>query len=61
MMVQSGGRLRYHSTMQIGLTTAKSVELSYYQTKDRRPRVDDIAVSLDEQSLKNNCATIPLI
>ena len=60
-MVQSSGRLGYHSTMQIGLTTAESVKLSYYQTKDRRPRVDDMAVPLDEQLLKNNCATTPLI
>ena len=35
--------------IMIGLTTAQSVKPSYYQTRGRRPRVDDMAVSHDEQ------------
>ena len=33
----------------IGLTTAKSVKPSYYQTRGRKPQVGDMAVSHDEQ------------
>ena len=35
----------------IGLTTAQSVKPSYYQTRGRRPRVDDMTVSHDVQLL----------
>ena len=39
----------YRRLIMIGLTTAQSVKPSYYQTRGRRPRVDDMAVSHDEQ------------
>ena len=40
-----------HSSAMIGLATSKSVKPSYYLTRGRRPRVDDMVVSHDEQLL----------
>ena len=42
----------FRCAILIGLTTAQSLKPSYYHTGGRRPRVDDMMVSHDEQLLK---------
>ena len=51
LLIKSGATIRSSIEYEpmIGLTTAKSMKLSCYQTRGRRPRVDDMAVSHDEQ------------